>query len=67
MSDSRKRIERSLTLVEFVATSLANYRKGDYLCTDGMYTALEEAITVITESLDGLTDKPVYTPLNKTA
>lgn len=66
--DSRQRIERSLTLVEFVATSLANYRRGDMLCTDGMYTALEEAITQITEALDGLMEKPpVYTPLNKTA
>lgn len=67
MKDSRKRIERSLTLVEFVATTLANYRRGDLLCTDGMYTALEEAITEIEEALDGLMDKPVYTPLNKTA
>ena len=65
--DSRQRIERSLTLVEFVATSLANYRRGDLLCTDGMYTALEEAITQITEAMDGLAEKPVYTPLNKTA
>jgi len=65
--DSKQRIERSLTLVEFVATSLANYRRGDMLCTDGMYTALEEAITQITEALDGLSEKPVYTPLNKTA
>lgn len=65
--DSRQRIERSLTLIDFVATALANYRKGDLLCTDGMYTALEEAITEITEAMDGLMEKPVYTPLNKTA
>ncbi|MEW5833009.1 MAG: hypothetical protein AB1763_09260 [Campylobacterota bacterium] len=67
MADSRKRIERSLTLVEFVATSLANYRRGDLLCTDGMYTVLEEVITEINEAMDGLVEKPVFTPLNKTA
>lgn len=65
--DPKETIIQNLSKVEFVANALANHRRGDSLCADGMYFVLESVIEEIRTALEGLEERSIYTAANQAA